>query len=120
MNNIEIIELLCSAIGFVVMALHETNQLGIEKETVHDSALSGAAFTEELLKGHRVRFYNNMGMDKDMFRTLCCHLREAGLEDSRHVTIEEQLAIFIRVVRKANGIRDVCDRFQHSGDTISR
>ena len=46
-------------------------------------------------------------------RTIC------GLEDSRHVTLE-QLAIFLYMSVTGLSIQQVGERFQHSNETISK
>lgn len=42
------------------------------------------------------------------------------LADSKHITAEEQLAIFLWICRAAAGSRKAASRFQHSHDTIQR
>ncbi|KAH7902755.1 hypothetical protein BJ138DRAFT_978367, partial [Hygrophoropsis aurantiaca] len=59
---------------------------------------TGAAWVRELLGGHPVRFHNQMGMAKHVFRVLIHELRiYAGFSNSKHTTMEEQLAIFLRI-----------------------
>ncbi|KAH9071565.1 hypothetical protein EDB83DRAFT_2170928, partial [Lactarius deliciosus] len=66
------------------------------KTPMYDSALSGQAWLQELLNGHSLRFYDNIGMSKHVFLKLLHELQmHAGLRDSKHVTKEEQLAIFL-------------------------
>jgi hypothetical protein len=70
--------------------------LHLIKTPMYDSALSGEAWLQELLNGHPVRFHDNVGMSKHVFQKLVHELQMyAGLEDSKHVTKEEQLAIFL-------------------------
>jgi hypothetical protein len=46
---------------------------------------------------------------------------ECGLiAPSRHVTIEEQLVMFLWMVGHGTTNREAQEQFQHSGDTISR
>jgi hypothetical protein len=42
------------------------------------------------------------------------------LNDSREVTVEEQLAMFMRIIGQNASNRDTQERFQHSRDTISK
>ncbi|KIK79526.1 hypothetical protein PAXRUDRAFT_40826, partial [Paxillus rubicundulus Ve08.2h10] len=63
---------------------------------VHTSILTGQGWLNELLTGHPVRFYNMMGMDQYVFRKLSCELQlYAGLSNSKHVSADEKLAIFL-------------------------
>ena len=88
---------------------------------MYDSALSGQAWLQELLNGHPVRFHNNIGMSKHVFRKLVHELQMyAGLEDTKHVTKEEQLAIFLHQCQTGAASRDVQERFQHGPKTISK
>lgn len=120
MNDTELDKLLCSISALIVMALHETNQLNIEKQSIHNSALSGARLIQEWLEGHWRVCFDNLGMMQDVFKVLCGHLRTVGLRDTRNVAVEEQLAIFIWIMRHNVGVRLAGHRFQHSEDTISR
>lgn len=91
------------------------------KRPMYNSALSGQAWLQELLNGHPVRFHDTIGMSKHVFWKLLHELRVyAGLEDSKHVTKEEQLAIFLYLCRTGAVTRDVRECFQHGPDTISK
>ncbi|KAK1257188.1 hypothetical protein QJS04_geneDACA024915 [Acorus gramineus] len=60
-------------------------------------------------------------MDQHVFRRLADLFRREGwLEDTRNMWIEEQLAIFLTIVGHNSTNRYCQDRFQHSGETISR
>jgi hypothetical protein len=62
-----------------------------------------------------------MGMHKFVFRRLVRELqRKAGLCDTKHVSSEEQVAIFLRIAVTGLGNREQQERFQRSGDTISK
>jgi len=50
---------------------------------------------DELIAGHPKHFYNSMGMNKHVFAKLLEELIQVGLHDTRYVTAEEQLAIFL-------------------------
>jgi hypothetical protein len=91
------------------------------KRRMYDSALSGQAWLQELLNGHPVCFHNNIGMSKHVFRKLVHELQMyAGLEDTKHVTKEEQLAIFLHQCRTGAASHDVWEHFQHGPETISK
>ncbi|CAI0401884.1 unnamed protein product [Linum tenue] len=60
-------------------------------------------------------------MDKHVFHKLCSILRQRGLlRDTCGVMIEEQLAIFLNIIGHNERNRVIQERFQHSGETISR
>ncbi|CAN1294423.1 hypothetical protein LINPERPRIM_LOCUS22454 [Linum perenne] len=60
-------------------------------------------------------------MDKKTFKHFCKELKEhGGLSSSKNVTVEEQVAIFLRVLTHFNTARDGAELFQHSTATISK
>ena len=62
----------------------------------HTSILSGQQWIDELIDGHDSQFYNEMDMQKHIFWNLLTKLqRNSGLGDTKHVSSEEQLAIFL-------------------------
>jgi hypothetical protein len=88
---------------------------------VHTSRLSGQQWLNELVDGHDRRFYNEMGLRKHVFKKLICVLgTDAGLVDTRHVSSEEQLAIFLHYVHRGLSNRTLQERFQRSADTITK
>jgi len=90
------------------------------KTPMHTSKLTGLAWVKELLAGHARRLHNMMGMAKHVFRRLLRELQiHGGLCDTKYVTAEEQLAIFLRVCRTGGTQRDMQERFQRSPNTIS-
>jgi hypothetical protein len=87
----------------------------------HTSILSGQGWIDELIAGHDGRFYNEMGMRKHVFWSLLSVLqRDTGLHDTRHVSCEEQLAIFLHYAHRGLSNRALQERFQRSPDTISK
>ena len=65
------------------------------KEPYHTSILSGYAWVQELLHGHPERIRTELGVHKEVFHALITELQSMGHGDSKYVTIEEQLAIFL-------------------------
>ncbi|KAL0957210.1 hypothetical protein HGRIS_014896 [Hohenbuehelia grisea] len=93
----------------------------LDKIPMHTSSLTGLGWLNELLKGHPARFHHQMGMSKLVFRKLVHALEiKCGLSPSKHITSEEQVAIFLRIARTGLGNREHQERFQRSGDTISK
>jgi hypothetical protein len=92
-----------------------------DKIPQHTSILSGQDWINELIAGHDGRFYNEMGMKKHVFRALLSTLRrDAGLHSTRHISDEEQLAIFLHYTHRGLSNRALQERFQRSADTISK
>ena len=67
----------------------------------------------ECLAGHAKWFHQQMGMNKLVFQKLlhdlwgCC-----GLQAARHVSAEEQLAIFLWIAQTGLSSSDMQERFQ--------
>jgi len=92
-----------------------------EKVAQHTSILRGQQWLDELHEGHPGRFKNEMGMSKYIFNRLLEVLQEDGrLHDTRYVTAQEQLAIFLHFAHQALSNCALQERFQHSPDTISK
>ena len=92
-----------------------------EKVAQHTSILRGQQWVDELREGHPGRFKNKMGMSKHVFDRLLEVLQEDGeLNDTRYVSAQEQLAIFLHFAHQALSNRGLQERFQCSPDTISK
>ncbi|KAJ8579202.1 hypothetical protein M405DRAFT_754802 [Rhizopogon salebrosus TDB-379] len=59
-------------------------------------------------------------MHASVFVELISELRTIGHSDSKFVSLEEQLAIFLYTSVTGLSIRHVGERFQRSNETISR
>lgn len=82
---------------------------------------SGSGFMSEVLNGPDDLCREMLRMDKHVFHKLADILRQRGLlRDTPGVMIEEQLAIFLNIVGHNERNRVIQERFQHSGETISR
>jgi hypothetical protein len=90
------------------------------KEPYHTSILSGYAWVQELLNGHPERIRTELGVHKEVFCALIEELRLMGHEDTKYVTLEEQLAIFLYTSVTGLTIRHVGERFQRANGTISK
>jgi hypothetical protein len=91
------------------------------KEDLHDSALSGRAWLNELLAGHPSRIYIALGMRRHVFLALILQLRAMGHIESQNsrVNLDESVAIFLYTCVTGIAIDHVAERFQHSHSTIS-
>jgi hypothetical protein len=86
----------------------------------HTSALSGESWVHELLTGHPRRIRTELGVHRSTFILLVKSMQKLGLRSSRHVSIEEQLAIFLYTVVTGLSCVHVGERFQHSTSTITK
>lgn len=100
---------------------HSMQQVrGGVRQPYHTSILSGQAWVQELLHGHPRRIRTELGVREHVFRQLIFTLYHLGHRDSKYVTLEEQLAIFLYTCVTGLTSQHVGERFQRSGETISR
>jgi hypothetical protein len=90
------------------------------KQPYHTSALQGISWVTELLTGHPERIRCELGVHHHVFMVLLNILRESGINNSKNVKLEEQLAIFLYACVTGLSVRHLGERFQRSNDTISR
>ena len=87
---------------------------------IRTSILTGQRWLAELYSSP-VRMYEQLGMAKHVFRKLCAELKlQHGLSDSKYIFAEEKLAIFLHFARTGASSRMLQERFQRSGETISK
>lgn len=91
-----------------------------DKEPYHTSILTGHMWVLELLAGHPERIRTELGVYHHVFYALIEELQANGYTDSRYVTLEEQLAIFLYCCVTGLTVRHLGERFQRSNDTITR
>lgn len=107
-------------ISIIISATANILQSMYVREPYHTSALSGEAWVLELLCGHPNRIRTELGMSVKVFSSLVQDLRDIGYQNSRNVSLEEQLAIFLYMSVTGLTIRHVGERFQRSNETISQ
>ena len=107
-------------VSIIISATANILQSVYVREPYHTSALSGEAWVLELLCGHPNRIRMELGMSVKVFSSLVQDLRDIGYQNSRNVSLEEQLAIFLYMSVTGLTIRHVGERFQRSNETISR
>jgi hypothetical protein len=93
----EWVRLLCTIADMVVLSAAIVSKNTMLREPRHTSILSGHGFINELINGHEGRFKDSLRMRPSTFHAICKDLRDVGLEDSLHVSVEEQLAIFLHI-----------------------
>jgi len=116
-------KLMVSAAGVVDIAVDAYNsytQAHYDKEPYHTSALSGIAWVNELLAGHPERVRCELGVHRHVFIILLNVLRESSIDNSKNVTLKEQLAIFLYACVTGLSVRHLGEWFQCSNDTISK
>ena len=118
------VKITAAAAGMLTVAVASASVVAtygsqFNKTTQHDSKLTGQGWMEEL-REREGRFYNEMGMHKHVFLRLLKALeRVVGFGDTKNITAEEQLGIFLHYARRSLSNRALQERFQRSGDTIS-
>ncbi len=86
----------------------------------HTSALSRADWVNKLLTGHPERIQNELGIYWNTFLILVEALKRSSLQSSCHVSIEEQLSIFLYTAVTGLTCTHVRECFQQSTDTITK
>ena len=109
-----------AAVTASILATLDYSQKYYNKIPYHDSALSGAAWVCELLRGHPKRIRKELGVHKHVFRALIVALQDAGHTRSKFVTLEEQLAIFLYTCVTGLSLIHVCECFQRAQETTSK
>ena len=105
---------------FLLMFVENKNNY-IPKEPQRISMLTGDAFIKEILNGNPRTCYELFRMDRSIFTSLCNYLRtHKFLTNSRWITVEEAVGMFLLIVGHNVRIRVIADRFQHSTETVDR
>ena len=109
-----------NAIGFITASLGSAVQSVNRRVPYHTSSLSGEEWVRELLTGHPERIRCELGVHQHVFNALIADLRMRGHEDSTHVSLNEQLSIFLYICVTGLPLRHVGERFQRSNNTLSK
>jgi hypothetical protein len=75
---------------------------------------------QELMSGHPNHIRMELRMHAHVSQNLITVLRTCGLIPSRHLSCEEQLAIFLYTLVTGLTVQHVGECFQHSNDTMSK
>ncbi|KAJ0895219.1 hypothetical protein HanPSC8_Chr09g0397941 [Helianthus annuus] len=111
--------LLCGLVVKGVMVVH--NMRNIPRIPCHTSCRTGNIFIQEILNGHPRRCYEDFRLHVDVFKSLCLDLRmHYNLKETRNVSIEESVGIFLLILAHGCGNRLAQEIFNHSGETIQR
>ena|ERR1700683_258128 len=90
------------------------------QEPYHTSILTGEGWVLELLSSHPKRICCELGVSHKVFLELSGELRQLGYNNSKYVSLEEQLAIFLYMSVTGLTIQHVGECFQWSNETISQ
>src|SRR5882672_6078161 len=91
------------------------------KQPYHTSILSGQMWVRELLGGKPQCIKDQLGMAKHVFSQLILQIASrTSATHTRHVGLDEQVAIFLYTMVTNLSNRKVAEHFQRSGDTISK
>ncbi|KIK27134.1 hypothetical protein PISMIDRAFT_93515 [Pisolithus microcarpus 441] len=95
---------------------------GIPKDPqpYHTSALSREAWLVELILGHPDHIHCELGVSACVFKEITLNLQNHGHRSSKHVSLEEQLTIFLYTCVTGLPTRHIGERFQRSNDTVSK
>ncbi|KAL5580016.1 hypothetical protein UlMin_012458 [Ulmus minor] len=105
-----------------LMALNEGQRYvnRIQRMPMHTSIRTGHQYMMELINDHPDRLFNKIRMYRPCFEMLIQVLRQqTALQNSRFLTLEEQVMIFIYVISQKATNRMAMEDWQHSGSTIS-
>ncbi|KAG5063498.1 hypothetical protein JHK85_004681 [Glycine max] len=93
----------------------------VVKNPCRDSSMKAHRWVSEILNGHPIRCYQMFRMKKLVFLELCDILEtKYNLKKTRNVNIYEQVGLFLYMLSQPGSVRNCEERFQHSGETISK
>ena len=91
------------------------------RNRVHDAPFTGNDIVQHMLSGHYRNCFDSCRLLPDVFVRLASIMRGQGmLRDSRYVSVEEQLRMFLQTIGMGHNNRHVQHNLQHSGETVSR
>ncbi|XP_022015116.1 uncharacterized protein LOC110914640 [Helianthus annuus] len=94
---------------------------GLKRVRDNDSRMTGHKYTLELLTGNPEQCIDLLRMSRESFVRLCAHFRvNYSLEDSKHVLVEEKMAMFLMIIGHNQRYVVIKRRFQHSKQTIHK
>ncbi|XP_050117710.1 uncharacterized protein LOC126595469 [Malus sylvestris] len=93
----------------------------VHKTPCMNSSQTGNIWLMEVLRGNDVRCYRMFRMNKDVFYRLCNDLQtNYGLKGSRKMNAIKILRMFLHMLGHGVKNRLAQERFQHSGEIVSR
>lgn len=116
----QVLQITALIITTVLPAFIQLIQSHLVKEPHHTSILTGQGWVNELLDGHPNHIQTELGMPKHVFIALISEVRDMGHNDSKYVSLEEQLAIFLYASITGLTVHHLGEQFQRSNETISK
>ena len=105
----------------VVLLLQLLRDSYIDKERASTSSFIGSLFIRKVLNGSYSICYELMRMENHGFISLCHMFQEKKwLVDSKHLSVEEKMAIFLMTISQNLRNRLLKNKFQHLGQTIPK
>jgi len=93
----------------------------VYKEPCMNSYNTGMRWLTKILNGHWMRCVNMFRMDADTLKSLALELETMyRLKPSRRMSVIEKIGMFLYTLALGASNREVQERFQHSGETVSR
>lgn len=106
---------------FVYLFIRYFWRRNLKRKRDNTSAMSGHQFTLELLEGNDRQCIELLRMSRDSFVRLCSHFKVKGwLKDSKHISVEEKMAMFLMMLGHNQRYVVIKRRFQHSKQTIHK
>ena len=90
------------------------------KELRKTSEQTSHSWVQEILQGYPIRCYEMFRMEKHIFCQFCTELVEHGLKNTERMGVEGMTAMFLNMVDHGVSNRVIQERFQHSGEIVSR
>ncbi|RVX08681.1 Protein ALP1-like [Vitis vinifera] len=92
-----------------------------EKKPCRTSSHTGYKFVMDVLNGHEIRCFEQFRMEKHVFMNLLETLtKRYGLKEGFDMPLIEVLAMFLTTIGHGLSNRMIQERFQHSGESVSR
>eukprot|EP00256_Glycine_max_P051488 XP_014617519.1 putative nuclease HARBI1 [Glycine max] len=93
----------------------------VVRNPCRDSSITDHRWVSKILNGHPIHCYQMFRMKKLVFLELCDIFEtKYNLKKTRNVSIYEQVGLFLYMLSQPGFVRNCEERFQHSGETISR
>ncbi|XP_021733156.1 uncharacterized protein LOC110699977 [Chenopodium quinoa] len=109
------------AIAYAISLIYTYYCKYIYKEPCMTLNFTGEKWIREVLNGHPIRCVNAFRMEPRLLLRLCNDLSSKyGLKASGNMSIVEKVCILLYALAQGVSNRVLCERFQRSGDTISR
>lgn len=108
----------------VIRELHSLLQAHLSEgprvRKYHSCSYTGNQWVRELRQGDSRRVRHELGVSNKVFDFLLTALKKIGLRDSKQVTLEEQLGMFLHSYVTGSSVGHISERFQRADGTVSK